>query len=279
MSFVASSNPALSAIENQPYGYSTTQTEHTATLTGVVHKTGILTGIAVLSGGAAYSYLPVSSSIMIMSCIAAMVVCFGVGWVIAGNPSRAPIAAPIYAVVEGVFLGMVTKSFDYYLRSLLIAEAGGATQALLETSLALPAFVITVSCVCVMLALYSFRIIQPTKRFVAVLYTATGAIALTYLAMFVLSMFGIRVPYISIGSALEGGQAAMIGMGFNLVVLGLASFMLIIDFGRVEDILRSRQPAYMEWYAGFALLVTIAWIYYEAVKLAFRLALLMNRRD
>ena len=30
---------------------------------------------------------------------------------------------------------------------------------------------------------------------------------------------------------------------------------------------------------GFALLVTLAWSYYEAVKLAFRLAILLNRRD
>lgn len=279
MSFIASSNPALGVIERQQYGYSTAQAGRSATLTGVVHKTGILTGIAVLSGGAAYAYLPISSSLIFMSCIAAAVVCFGVGWVIAGNPRRAPVAAPLYAVVEGVFLGLLTKSLDLYLSSLLVAEPGAATQVILETSLALPAFIISISCVVVMLTLYTFRIIQPTKRFVSVIYTASGAIALTYMAMFILSMFGVQVPYISLGSALQGGQAAMIGMGFNLVVLGLASFMLIIDFGRVEAILRSGQPAYMEWYAGFALLVTLAWIYFEAVKLAFRLAMLLNRRN
>ena len=35
----------------------------------------------------------------------------------------------------------------------------------------------------------------------------------------------------------------------------------------------------IEWYCGFALLVTLAWIYYEAVKLAFRLAILLGNRD
>ena len=35
----------------------------------------------------------------------------------------------------------------------------------------------------------------------------------------------------------------------------------------------------MEWYCGFALLVSLAWIYYESVKLAFRLALLVGNRD
>jgi len=35
----------------------------------------------------------------------------------------------------------------------------------------------------------------------------------------------------------------------------------------------------MEWYCGFALLVTLAWIYYEAVKLVVRLAVLFGNRD
>ena len=43
--------------------------------------------------------------------------------------------------------------------------------------------------------------------------------------------------------------------------------------------LSSDPSSSMEWYLGFALLVTLAWIYYEAVKLAFRLAILLGGRN
>ncbi|MEE9129848.1 MAG: Bax inhibitor-1/YccA family protein [Phycisphaerales bacterium] len=48
---------------------------------------------------------------------------------------------------------------------------------------------------------------------------------------------------------------------------------------RQEDVRRAGAPKQMEWYCGFALLVSLAWSYYEAVKLAFRLAILLGNRD
>ena len=52
-----------------------------------------------------------------------------------------------------------------------------------------------------------------------------------------------------------------------------------MDFGLVEERIRARAPKSMEWYCGFALLVTLGWIYYEAVKLVLRIAILLNNRD
>ena len=71
----------------------------------------------------------------------------------------------------------------------------------------------------------------------------------------------------------------MIGLGINVLILGGASMWLIIDFKLIEDRVAAGGPKYMEWYCGFALLVTLAWIYYEAVKLAFRVAILLGNRD
>ena len=65
----------------------------------------------------------------------------------------------------------------------------------------------------------------------------------------------------------------------NVFILGIASLWLIIDFGMVEEKVVAAAPKHMEWYLGFALLVTLAWIYYEAVKLAFRLAILLGNRN
>ncbi|MHC4903968.1 MAG: Bax inhibitor-1/YccA family membrane protein, partial [Planctomycetota bacterium] len=72
---------------------------------------------------------------------------------------------------------------------------------------------------------------------------------------------------------------ALIGLGINVFILGVASMWLIIDFKLIEDRVAEGGPKYMEWYCGFALLVTLAWIYFEAVKLAFRIAILLGNRD
>ena len=86
------------------------------------------------------------------------------------------------------------------------------------------------------------------------------------------------MPFLSIGSALQGGQAAYIGLGLNVMILGVASLWLIIDFGMIEKQLNDGAPKHMEWFSAFILMVTLVWIYLEAVKLCFRLAILFGRK-
>ena len=87
------------------------------------------------------------------------------------------------------------------------------------------------------------------------------------------------MPFLSIGSALEGGTAGYIGLGINVLILGVAALWFIVDFRQVEELVASGAPKQMEWYAAFGLIVTLAWVYLEALKLVFRLALLFGRRD
>lgn len=92
-------------------------------------------------------------------------------------------------------------------------------------------------------------------------------------------LFNIDLPFIGLTSAFGQGWTPLIGLGINFLILGLASMWLIIDFGMIEEKVQAGAPRHMEWYCGFALLVTLAWIYYEALKLAFRLAILLGGRD
>jgi uncharacterized YccA/Bax inhibitor family protein len=175
----------------------------------------------------------------------------------------------VYALVQGAFLGVLTHMLDGVLESMEIVAMGG---------LALQAFVITISVLISMLTLYHFKILKPTKKFKAVVGVLTLGIFLTYLISFVMSMFGAQMPFLSIGSALQGGQAAYIGLGLNVMILGVASLWLIIDFGMIEKQLNDGAPKHMEWFSAFILMVTLVWIYLEAVKLCFRLAILFGRK-
>jgi uncharacterized YccA/Bax inhibitor family protein len=277
-----SSNPALAAADSfdEFYGEMAGQRATVATLQGVVNKTALLVVITASAGAVGYKLVTTTPSLMWISAIAAFVIVLGLGFVMRGNPRLAPIVSPIYAVVEGVFLGCLTRVLDQMLASVtalqetvVAGEAAGKT-----VSLAMPAFLITIGTMVAMLALYSARILQPTRKFVAVVSTLVLGIMITYGLMFVLSFFGIQIPFLSLGSAFGGGWAPVIGIGLSVLILGVAALTLIIDFGRVEEIVNSGAPKYMEWYAGFGLLVTLAWIYFEAVKLVFRLYVLFGNR-
>jgi uncharacterized YccA/Bax inhibitor family protein len=270
-----SSNPALNndnafrQLAGSAFGEERTDV---ATLSGVVNRTSLLISIAVVAGAGGYSLVgQMTTSIGWITAIAAFGISIGVYFVVVGNPERARYLAPVYAIAQGGLLGAVSGVLDRTLEGMGYAVAGGV---------ALQAFVITISILMAMLMLYKLRIIRPTRMFRAVVGVATTGIMITYALSFFMSIFfGAQMPFLSLNSAFAGGTAGLIGLGINVLILGVASMWLIIDFKLVEDRLAQGSSRSIEWYLGFALLVTLAWIYLESVKLVFRLAILFGGRD
>jgi len=58
---------------------------------------------------------------------------------------------------------------------------------------------------------------------------------------------------------------------WKLVIVGIAAFNLLLDFDLIERGVQGGAPKYMEWYAGFSLLVTIVWLYLEILRLLRKL--------
>ncbi len=90
--------------------------------------------------------------------------------------------------------------------------------------------------------------------------SATGAIFLVYMLSWLLSLFGFQ------GFASLYGNG-LIGIGFSLVVVGIAAMNLILDFDLIETGAKQGAPKYMEWYGAFALMVTLIWLYIEIIRL------------
>jgi uncharacterized YccA/Bax inhibitor family protein len=55
-------------------------------------------------------------------------------------------------------------------------------------------------------------------------------------------------------------------------VIVIAAMNLALDFNLIETGVGTRAPKFMEWYAGFGLMVTIVWIYFEMLRLLSKLA-------
>ena len=54
---------------------------------------------------------------------------------------------------------------------------------------------------------------------------------------------------------------------FSLFMIGLAAFMLLLDFDMADEAIRRGAPAKFAWYIAFGLLVTVVWLYMEILRL------------
>lgn len=213
------------------------------TMEGFVNKCGILFACLVFSFAWIWSNPHMSGLMLpaiIVGLIAALVTSF--------KPSVAHISAPIYALAEGVALGAISRIYN--------AQSQG---------IAMQAVMLTFAVFAVMLFLYRSGMIKVTDKFRMVIFSATGGIALLYFVSMIMGMFGAGIPMIF--------GAGPIGIGFSLVVVGVAAFSLMIDFDFIQRAV-GNAPKQMEWYSAFALLVTIVWLYLEILRLLSKL----NRR-
>jgi uncharacterized YccA/Bax inhibitor family protein len=265
-----SSNPVLKSDVFEPYPlYGGEAARTTASVQGVINKTVILVSIALVTGGLGYAAVDQFPGAMLASALGSFVVTLITYFWLHRNPQAAIYGAPIYAAAEGFFLGAFTGTVEAILAAQGIELMGG---------IALQAFVITIASVLGMLALYSAGIIRKSPGLVKFLSIAVVGICITYGISFLLALFGVSMPLISMSSAMQGGTQAWIGLGINALILGIAALTLVLDFGMIEEHVAAGAPKRLEWYCGFALLVTLAWIYFEAVRLLFRLAIILNDR-
>lgn len=215
----------------------------TMTFNGALNKTGLLFLILLL--GASWTWAdvgwtgaPAFSGKMIIGLIGGfvflLVTVFRMEW--------ARYTAPVYAFLQGMFLGGLSAYFEA-----------------MYPGVVMPAVVLTFGIMLGMLVTYRSGIIPVTQKFRIGVVAATGGIALFYIAAMALGFFGIQIPFL-----FEGG---VFGIGFSLFVIGIAALNLVLDFDLIERFSQAGAPKHMEWYGAFALMVTLVWLYIEILRL------------
>ena len=218
------------------------RTEGAMTLQGTINKTFFLLLLctigALISWNNFQAIAGYTNLIAIVSFVIAMIVIF--------KKTAAAMLAPLYALGEGMVLGIISAAYN--------AQYQGIVG---------PAIAITFLVFFIMLFLYKTRIIKVTNGLVIGITAATGAIALFYIISLLLSVFGVNVAYF--------GSTSALSIGINVVICAVAAFNFLIDF-RFIDQLTSQvvAPKYMEWYAGFSLILTLVWLYLEILRLLAR---------
>jgi uncharacterized YccA/Bax inhibitor family protein len=255
---VTTSNPAFSRELFPGYEQVYGVPRSTAmTVQGTVVKTFVL--LAILAATALWAWNAMASQqlafgVLIGSAIGGFIMAM----VTMFKPTLAPWTAPVYAALEGVFLGAISQAIELGLHE-KYPETGGV---------ALQAVTLTCGVLFIMLFAYATRLIRVTDKLRAGIIAATGALCLFYFITILLGFFGVQMPLVF--------SSSLFGIGFSLFVVGLAAFNLLLDFDFIENTARAEAPKYMEWYGAFGLMVTLIWLYLEILRLLAKLA---DRRD
>jgi uncharacterized YccA/Bax inhibitor family protein len=241
---------------DQVYGVER-QRSTVTTVQGSVAKTFLLLAILSFTGLWSWNAFGTAQFPQIALPIAA-IGGFIVAMITIFRPTASPITAPLYAALEGVVLGAISRIYDRTSGARFEGQYGG---------IAMQAVMLTCSVMMVMLFIYGTRLIRVTAKLQAGIIMATGALFLFYMVTMLLGFFGVHMPLIFSSSPM--------GIGFSLFVVGLAAFNLLLDFDFIEKAAYAQAPKYMEWYGAFGLMVTLIWLYLEILRL---LAKLSDRR-
>ena len=235
--FGRSGNPVFGDKFNQSQGFVGSER---MTLDGTVNKTGILLGLCFI--GAIISW-NIPNPIFI---IGGALVGFGLAIYTSFVPRNAGITAPIYAFVEGLFLGGISLMFETEYPGIAIQAIG-----------------LTFGTLASLLFFYKSGLIKPTQNFRLMIFSATFGIMILYLVSIVMSFFGSGIGFIH--------SNGIFGIGFSLFVVCIAALNLVLDFDFIEQGSENSLPKFMEWYGAFSLMVTLIWLYLEILRLLAKL--------
>ncbi|MBX2814665.1 MAG: Bax inhibitor-1/YccA family protein [Saprospiraceae bacterium] len=206
------------------------------TVSGAVNKTFLLG--AIMLAAAAFSYTFPSPLLIWGGAIGGLIVVI----IASRKMERSPVLAPIYAGLEGFFVGGISAMY-----------------ASMMDGIVMQAVALTFGVFFSMLAIYKSGLIKVTKSFRTGVMMATGGILILYLVSIVMGFFGMNIPFLH--------EATPLGLVISLGILAIAALNLLLDFDLFEKGEEQGAPEYMEWFAGMGLLITLVWIYVEILRI------------
>lgn len=207
------------------------------TMDDVVMRTGTTLGLVVVAAVIGWAAkIPVGVG------FAAGLVAMVLGFVQSFKQKPVPALILGYAALEGLFLGVVSRSYNHY-------ADGAPVQAVLGT--------IAVS-VGVLIA-YKTRLIRVDRRFIRFVTAAAIGFVLLMLVNVLFAAFG--------GGDGLGLRSGPLGIGVGVIGVLIGAAFLAIDFKQIEDGVRYGAPREIAWMAAFGLTLSLVWIYIQMLQL------------
>ncbi|TAJ64137.1 MAG: Bax inhibitor-1/YccA family protein [Chitinophagaceae bacterium] len=251
MAIFKSGNPTLTEKMFDRSLHIESNMQGTMSVRGTLNKFGFL--LLMIIAGAAYSWhlfeqaqTGLMNTLMMVGIFGGLITAIAISF----KPNWAPYLAPLYGLLEGLFVGAISA----------ILNAAFAEK---YPGLVMQAVGLTFGVAIAVFLLYNFRVIRATEKFKSVIIASTMGIALFYLLTMVLRLFGVNVSFMY--------DSSMLSIGISLFVVAIAALNLILDFDMIEQGAERGAPKFMEWFGAFGLMVTLVWLYIEMLKLLSKL--------
>jgi uncharacterized YccA/Bax inhibitor family protein len=220
--------------------------ERPLTVDDVVTKTAITLGVALVAG-----VLTALSGLYALA-LPGFIIGLIVSLIIIFKQSTSKVLVLIYSVAEGAALGGITGFLEH-------SATNFAGNPGTYSGIGFQAIVGTFGVFVGMLVAYKTGAVKVTPRLTKMVIGAAFGVIGLMLVNWIVSFFhgggiGIR----------SGGALAIV---FSIVVIGIAAFMLLLDFDQADRAIRAGYPARYAWYLAFGLMTTMVWLYLEILRL------------
>ena len=245
----APNNPALNPDTFQRAWAQATASERVGmTVAGTYIKTGAL--LIILFGAASYGWSQVEIvevrgvPVAVQPAWTWLLVFLTLGLGIYGAVAfrAAWIIAPLYAMCEGVLLGIAAHYFNL--------EYDG---------IVLQAIVATFAVFAATLVLYSLGKLRVSSRVANFVIVGLTAVFLIWLVAFVLSLFGVNFRFLY--------SPTPLGIALSLLIVVIGVFNLPMNYQFIEHAAAQGSPKFMEWYGAYGLLLALIWMYISILRL------------
>lgn len=246
MRAMKSSNPVMSGKIYEKVG--SALSDNTMTINGTLNKIGLMLVLLVVSASYTWKLVLADDPSRVGTlAIVGAIGGFVVAMITVFRPKSSPYTAPVYAILEGMFLGAISAVIN-------VQYPGVAFQAVM----------LTIGTLFTMLFLYRSGTIRATPKFRRGVMMATGAVFFAYMISWILSLLGMPMGFMH--------SSGPLGILISLVIIVIAALNLIMDFDFIEKGAQMGAPKYMEWFGAFGLMVTLIWLYIEFLRLLSRFA-------
>ena len=221
-------------------------TGRTMTVDDVVVRAVALLALTGITGAASWLLLP-DGPTMVLAMIGSVIATLVLGLVISFARITNPLVIGLYAVLQGVLMGVVSRWFEQRYPGIVMQAVIG-----------------TFGIFAIMVTLYKVRAIRATPRFTRIVIGALIGVVVLSLLNFVAYLFGLNLGLRDYSTE---GEVGWLPIAFSVVVIIVGALTLILDFDMIEQGVQVGLPEKFAWYCAFGLLVGLIFLYWEILRL------------
>jgi uncharacterized YccA/Bax inhibitor family protein len=227
-------------------GYAPAAPARMMSLDDVVVRTVALLALTGVAGALSWLLLP-DGPMVVLAVLGSTIAGFVLAMVISFARVTNPLVISAYAVLEGIFLGVVSRWFETRFPGIVVQAVVG-----------------TFGVFAVMAMLYRARVIRATPRFTRIVIGALIGLVVLSLVNFVVAMFGGNLGLIQYNL---DGSVSWLPILFSIACIVVGALTFIIDFDAIEQGVNYGLPERYAWYSAFGLLVGLIFLYWQILRL------------